>query len=111
MKSRDLLRYTFVFALLLLVLWSCSFILDTLRTGGEKQLLTGVQITSKPVPRVIIFALDGTGPDQLLQLIRSGHASNLAALLGEKTQDAADAVKRNYRSDTETAKGLVLSRQ
>jgi len=80
---RRLLRYTPVLVLLLLLQGSCSMILDTLRTGGEKQLPTAVQITSKPGPRVIIFALDGTAPDQLLQLIRSGQAPNLAALLGK----------------------------
>ena len=83
MKSRHLLLYALVLALLLLVLWSCSLILDTVRTGGEKELATGVQSTSKLGPRVIIFALDGTAPDQLMQLIRSGHAPNLAALLGK----------------------------
>ena len=83
MKSHYHLRYAFVFAALLLLLWSCSLILDTLRTGGEKELPTAVQVTSQPGPRVIIFALDGTAPDELLRLIRSGEASNLAALLGK----------------------------
>src|SRR4029077_11742854 len=82
-KSHCHLRYAFVFAALLLLLGSCSLILDTLRTGGEKELPTAVQVTSQPGPRVIIFALDGTAPDELLRLIRSGEASNLAALLGK----------------------------
>lgn len=80
MKNRQLLRYGFALTLLLC---SCSLILDTLRTGGGKELPTAVQSTSKPGPRVIIFALDGTVPDQLMQLIRSGQAPNLAALLGK----------------------------
>jgi predicted AlkP superfamily pyrophosphatase or phosphodiesterase len=83
MKSYHYLRYACLAAFLLLFLWSCSLILDTIRTGGEKELPTAVQITSKPGPRVIIFALDGTAPDQLMQLIRSGEAPNLAALLGK----------------------------
>ena len=83
MKSYHQFRYAFIFASLLLLLWSCSLILDTLRTGGEKELPTAVQIASKPGPRVIIFALDGTAPDELMRLIRSGGASNLAELLGK----------------------------
>ena len=83
MKIRYHNRYAFVFAFLLLFLWSCSLILDSIRTGGEKELPTAVQIASKPGPRVIIFALDGTSPDQLMQVIRSGEAPNLAALLGK----------------------------
>jgi predicted AlkP superfamily pyrophosphatase or phosphodiesterase len=82
-KNYHYRRYTFVFVLLLLLLWSCSLILDTLRTGGEKELPTAVQIASKPGTRVIIFALDGTAPDELMRLIRSGDAPNLAALLGK----------------------------
>jgi len=82
-KNYNYPRYTFVFVLLLLLLWSCSLILDTLRTGGEKELPTAVQIASKPGTRVIIFALDGTAPDELMRLIRSGEAPNLAALLGK----------------------------
>ena len=83
MKNYHYRRYAFVFASLLLLLWSCSLILDTLRTGGEKELPTAVQIASKPGTRVIIFALDGTAPDELMRLIRSGEAPNLAALLGK----------------------------
>src|SRR5215467_15784557 len=82
-KAYQHLRYAFVFASLLLLLWSCSLILDTLRTGGEKELPTAVQIASKPGTRVIIFALDGTAPDELMRLIRSGEAPNLAVLLGK----------------------------
>ena len=35
-------------------------------------------------PRVIIFALDGAGPDQLMEAIRSGRAPHIAALLGKE---------------------------
>ena len=83
MKSYHQFRYAFIFASLLLLLWSCSLILDTLHTGGEKELPTAVQIASKPGPRVLIFALDGTAPDELMRLMRSGGASNLAELLGK----------------------------
>jgi len=50
--------------------------LETLRTGGEKKLPTAVEVASKPGPRVIIFALDGAAPDQLMQLIRKISTGN-----------------------------------
>ena len=83
MKRYSYFCYAVLLVSLLLILWSCSLILDTLRTGGEKELPTAVETKSKAGPRLIIFALDGTSPDELMGLIRSGEASNLAALLGQ----------------------------
>jgi hypothetical protein len=61
---------------------SCSLILRTFRTGGEEQLKPAATASVKGGPRVIIFALDGTGPEPLLEAIRSGRAPHIASLLG-----------------------------
>ena len=68
------------------ILWmgSCAFILDTIRTGGEKELKPAPPPASGSGPRMIIFALDGTTPAQLMEAIRSGKAPNLAGLLGKE---------------------------
>jgi len=86
---KQLTRIFYLVTLLLLALphWSCTLILDTLWTGGEKELDTGAAtVESSGGQRVIIFALDGTTPDQLMQAIRSGEAPHLAALLGKEKQ-------------------------
>ena len=84
MKRHSLISYAGVLLLLTLLQWSCALILDTIWTGGEKTL------DSNPPPssgrRLIILALDGTTPDQLMQAIRSGNAPNLAGLLGKEKQ-------------------------
>src|ERR1700722_3433157 len=59
---------------LILLPTSCALVRQTLETGGEKQL--------KPVPpppppaatHVLIFALDGAVPGQLMEAVHSGHA-------------------------------------
>ncbi len=56
----------------------------SLTTGGEEQLKPAATATTTGGPRVIIFALDGTGPDQLMAAIRSGKAPRMAALLGKE---------------------------
>lgn len=81
--TRHPIRYSSGLLLLLILLqWSCTLVWDTLWTGGEKKL------DSNPPPpsgaRLIIFALDGTTPDQLMEAIRSGNAPNLAGLLGKE---------------------------
>src|ERR1043166_9440649 len=82
MNNRRLVFCVLLGSLAVFLQWSCSLIWDTLKTGGEKELPTAVQIESKPGPRVIVFALGGTSPDELIKLIRSGDAPNLATLLG-----------------------------
>ena len=63
---------------------SCAFILDTIRTGGEKELKPAPPPSSGSGPRMTIFALDGTTPAQLMEAIRSGKAPNLAGVLGKE---------------------------
>ncbi len=61
---------------------ACGLVERTLTSGGEQKLKP---TASMPLaaPRVIIFALDGAGYDQLMEAIRSGKAPNMAGLLGK----------------------------
>jgi len=70
--------------LLILLQWSCTLIWDTIWTGGERKLDSAQPGPSRSGRRLIIFALDGTTPDQLMQAIRSGNAPNLTGLLGNE---------------------------
>jgi len=83
MNQRRTLTYAVVAAMVLLQ-WSCALMFRSLTTGGEEQLKPANTATVKGGPRVIIFALDGTGPDQLMAAIRSGKAPRIAALLGKE---------------------------
>ena len=69
---------------LILLQWSCTLVWDTIWTGGEKKLDPTPPPSSNSGARVIIFALDGTTPDQLMQAVRSSDAPNLAGLLGKE---------------------------
>jgi hypothetical protein len=61
---------------------ACGLVERTVTTGGEQKLKP---TASMPVaaPRVIIFALDGAGHDQLMEAIGSAKAPNMAGLLGK----------------------------
>ena len=61
---------------------SCAF--ETIWTGGQQRLDSTPPPARASGPRLIIFALDGTPPAQLMQAIRSGNAPNLAGLLGHE---------------------------
>jgi Type I phosphodiesterase / nucleotide pyrophosphatase len=61
---------------------SCILISTTLRTGGEQRLTRAAPPPKKQGPHVIIFALDGTVPDLLMEAIRSGRAKRMQMLLG-----------------------------
>ncbi len=65
------------------LLWSCALVWETLKTGGEKRIEPVAPPPAAFGPRVIIFALDGAVPDQLMQAIRSGRSPHIAALLGK----------------------------
>ncbi len=68
----------------LILIGSCTLVTETLKTGGERQF--------KPVPpppppaatHVLIFAMDGAAPAQFMEAVHSGHAPNIAALLGKE---------------------------
>jgi predicted AlkP superfamily pyrophosphatase or phosphodiesterase len=68
--------------LILMLLSSCTLISNTIKTGGEQQLTKTAPPPKKRGPHVIVFALDGAAPAQLMAAVGSGHAPNLARLLG-----------------------------
>ena len=84
MKRRPIAYGAVVIAGVLLLQWSCALLSRSLRTGGQEQLKPVATATVAGGPRVIIFALDGAGPDQLMAAIRSGKAPHIAALLGKE---------------------------
>jgi type I phosphodiesterase/nucleotide pyrophosphatase len=84
MNRHRLLGYVSLFSLLTLLFGSCALIVETIWTGGQQQLNTSPPPGSAIGPRLIIFALDGTLPAQLMDAIRSGNAPNLAGLLGRE---------------------------
>ncbi len=85
MKQRRHIAYgAVVVAGVLLLQSSCALISRSLRTGGQEQLKPVATATVAGGPRVIIFALDGAGPDQLIAAIRSGKAPHIATLLGKE---------------------------
>ena len=69
-----------------LTLSACRTALSVVAQGGEQQLREAVPPPT-PGPRVLIFAIDGAGYNELLQAIRSGKASRLQTLLGAEQQD------------------------
>jgi hypothetical protein len=75
---------------LLSALLSCTVAVTLVTTGGE-QRLRPEPLSPAPGPRVLLFALDGTGYDQLMQTIRSGRAPHLQALLGEEQPEGVFA--------------------
>ena len=56
----------------------------SLTTGGEEQLQSATTPTSPDGRRVIVFALDGVGHNQLMEAIGSGKAPRIAAFLGKE---------------------------
>src|SRR5678810_369234 len=84
MKQQRTIAFGVVVVALLVLQWSCGLLFRSLTTGGEEQLKPASTPTTKGGPRVIIFALDGAGYDQLMEAIRSGKAPRIAALLGKE---------------------------
>jgi Type I phosphodiesterase / nucleotide pyrophosphatase len=84
-------RTTSVTALVLMgmtlcLLSSCRMALTLVTQGGEQQLREAVPPASSG-PRVLIFALDGAGYNELMRAIRSGKAPHLQTLLGTEQQE------------------------
>jgi Type I phosphodiesterase / nucleotide pyrophosphatase len=82
MSLRNLLGLVAIISALILLQSSCGLITQTLQTGGEKQFKP-----QHPVPpagvHVLIFAMDGATPAQFMDAVHSGHAPNIASLLGK----------------------------
>src|SRR5262249_48511850 len=72
--------------IMLCLVSSCRMALTLVAHGGEQQLREVVSPTP-PGPRVLIFALDGAGYNELMQAIRSGQAPHLQTLLGAEQQE------------------------
>jgi hypothetical protein len=62
-------------------------------SGGEKLLREPMRPPTAG-PRVLVFALDGVGDDELLEVVRGGHAPAIAALLG--AEQAPRVFQRGY---------------
>lgn len=80
--SGQILRLVAIVAMVLLSS-SCTLISETLKTGGEKRLTKTAPPPKKQGPHVIVFALDGAVPAGLMEAVHSGHAPNIASLLGK----------------------------
>src|SRR5579885_1732458 len=61
---------------------SCSLITETLKTGGEQKLTRAAPPPKPSGPHVIVFALDGAAPAELLGAVGTGRAPNIGRLLG-----------------------------
>ncbi|HLI82262.1 MAG TPA: alkaline phosphatase family protein [Candidatus Binataceae bacterium] len=87
MLRRNSAALVALISILVLLPSSCALVRQTLETGGERKL--------KPVPpppppastHVLIFALDGAAPKQLMEAVHSGHAPHIADLLGKDQGD------------------------
>src|ERR1700732_141398 len=83
MTQRALLPYLTALAALALILSSCAFVSQELKTGGEEQLVKNPPPPHKIGPHVLIFAMDGACPAQLMDAVHSGRAPHLATILGQ----------------------------
>src|SRR5262249_6141254 len=82
MKPQCLFRSLAITASFLLFA-SCLLVTHSIKTGGVQQLAKAAPRPVESGPHVIIFALDGAVPDQLMQAIHSGQSPNIARLLGK----------------------------
>jgi hypothetical protein len=83
-RNRSLMAVVVAAAALAVV--ACGLVERTVTTGGEQKLKPAASVPLT-APRVIIFALDGAGHDQLMEAIGSGKAPNMAGLLGRDEGD------------------------
>jgi hypothetical protein len=72
--------------MMLFTLSACRTALSVVAQGGEQKLREAVPPPT-PGPRVLIFAIDGAGYNEVMQAIRSGKAPNLQMFLGTEQQD------------------------
>jgi hypothetical protein len=89
MSRRYWISFVAIIATLTLLQSSCALVRETLQNGGEQQLKP---VSAPPPPaatHVLVFAMDGATPAQLMEAIGSGHAPNIATLLGK---DAGNGV-------------------
>lgn len=87
MKAKVLLPGAAAILALLMILPSCTLVTETVKSGGEQRLAKTAPPPKKTGPHVIVFALDGATPAQLMTAVHSGRAPNLARLLGADRGD------------------------
>jgi len=76
------------FLLFLVLSSSCVLVTQTIKTGGEQKLAANPPpLPPKDGAHVIVFALDGAVPAQLMNVIREGRAPHISALLGKDRGD------------------------
>jgi len=85
-SGRGFFAFAFV-ALGSLSLFACNLVSKTITTGGEQRMSRVAAPASAQGPHVIIFALDGATPADLMAAVHSGKAPNIAALLGSDRGD------------------------
>lgn len=68
-------------------LLSCSEAIELVTQGGEKPLRNAALPPPSSGPRVLLFALDGAGYNELMQALRSEQFSHLQTLLGAEKKD------------------------
>jgi hypothetical protein len=81
MTGKLLLGCASALAMLTLIA-SCALVTHMAATGGEQQLKATPPAPPNG-PHVLVFAMDGAMPAQLMEAVHSGHAPNIATLLGE----------------------------
>ncbi len=85
---RGRLTYARSFLLLLILSSGCVLVTQTIKTGGEQKLAAN---PPPPPPKdgvhVIVFALDGAVPAQLMNVIHEGRAPQISAILGKDHGD------------------------
>jgi hypothetical protein len=82
MSRRNLITLVAIIGALTLLESACALVSQTLETGGEKQFKPAVP-PSPVATHVLIFAMDGATPAQFMEAVHSGHAPNIATLLGK----------------------------
>ncbi|HEY2106091.1 MAG TPA: alkaline phosphatase family protein [Candidatus Binataceae bacterium] len=70
-----------------LLIGSCTPVTRLLVQGGEKQATPVPHPPAPPGPHVLIFAFDGVGYHQFVEVIQSDQAPNLSGLLGRDLGD------------------------
>ena len=82
MSRRNLIALVAIIGALTFHESACALVSQTLETGGEKQFKPALP-PSPAATHVLIFAMDGATPAQFMEAVHSGHAPNIATLLGK----------------------------
>ncbi len=83
MSPKNLISLVATIAALVLLPSACGLVTQTLQTGGEKQFKAVPPPSPPDGTHVLIFAMDGATPAQFMEAVHSGHAPNIATLLGK----------------------------